>query len=211
MQADISPAMGKIESSRQKLTAMLLCQEDVDYLFASSYGWWLIQQHMMPYLPSLDEIDSRGLFTVSTVSREDPIAVTRLLLCIAICIQQLSSDVDIHKIKTTVPLRQTMSSIVEFIAQNVTSDDEMIGSLEGVECLALQGMYEVNTGNLRRSWLSFRKAITVAQLLGLHRAATKTSQENILQQTRRNALWYQISRAVNCEFPPSCTGLCSCH
>ncbi|KAL3481698.1 hypothetical protein BJX99DRAFT_270047 [Aspergillus californicus] len=179
-------AMGKFESLRRQLTAMLLCQEDVDYLFASSHGWWLIQQHMMPYLTDSDEIDS-GLFTVSTVSRENPIAITRLLLCIAICIQQLSSDVDIQKVQTAVPLRQTMRSIVGFIAQNVTSDDEMIGSLEGVECLALQGIYEVNTGNLRRSWLSFRKAITIAQLLGLHRAA-KTSQKTF-------HLWYQISRA----------------
>ncbi|KAJ5088380.1 hypothetical protein N7456_011996 [Penicillium angulare] len=194
-QADISPTI-KSESLRRQLTAMLLCQEDVDYLFASSHGWWLIQQHMMPYLQNSDEIDSRGLFNVSTVSKESAIVITRLLLCISICIQQLSSDVDIHKVQTTVPLRQTMSSIVSFIAQNVTSDDEITGSLEGVECLALQGIYEVNTGNLRRSWLSFRRAITVAQLLGLHRAPAKTSLENLdLQNARRSHIWYQISRA----------------
>ncbi|KAJ5907754.1 hypothetical protein N7495_000436 [Penicillium taxi] len=191
VQADVSPAIGKFESLRRQLTAMLFCQEDVDYLFASSYGWWLIQQHMMPYATSSDEIDPRGIFSVGTVLTENLMAVTRLLLCIAICIQQLSSDVDIYKIQTAVPLRQTMSSIVGFIAQNVASDDEMTGSLEGVECLALQGIYEV---------VAFRKAITVAQLLGLHRATVKTSQkifqENIdLEQARRSDLWYQISRA----------------
>ncbi|KAJ5286679.1 hypothetical protein N7478_002365 [Penicillium angulare] len=199
VQADISPAI-KSESLRRQLTAMLLCQEDVDYLFASSHGWWLIQQHMMPYLQNSDENDSRGLFTVSTVSKESPIVITRLLLCISICIQQLSSKVDIQKLQTAAPLRRAMSSIVSFIAHNVTSDDEITGSLEGVECLALQGIYEVNTGNLRRSWLSFRKAITVAQLLGLHRAAPKASQKaseenSDLQHARRSHIWYQISRA----------------
>ena len=85
--------------------------------------------------------------------------------------------------------------------QKENSDDEVTGSIEGVECFALQGIYEVNAGNLRRSWLTFRKAITIAQLLGLHRKPFKTPQETLdLAETKRLHLWYQVSRGVNC--PP---------
>ncbi|KAL2842387.1 hypothetical protein BJY01DRAFT_264507 [Aspergillus pseudoustus] len=182
----------KLESLRQRLAAMLPCQADVDRLFTSSHGFWLLQQHMMPHLPDLAENDSQGLFDVAAVSREHPIAIARLLLCIAICIQQLPPEADMRQLQTTVPIREIMSGIIEFIAQHVISDDELAGSMEGIECLAIYGMYAVNAGNLRRSWLLFRKAITVGQLLGLHRAADSLLQDTA--EARRHHLWYQISR-----------------
>ncbi|PYH88926.1 hypothetical protein BO71DRAFT_122921 [Aspergillus ellipticus CBS 707.79] len=85
-----------------------------------------------------------------------------------------------------------MSGIMEFVTQHVTSDDDLTGSMEGVECLALQGMYEVNAGNLRRSWRLFRKAITIAQLLGLHRVTVDPTPNPI--EVARHHLWYQIAR-----------------
>lgn len=197
-QAEVGHPAGKAEILRRQLARMLPCQADVDFLFASSHGWWLIQQHMMPHLPGHIENDSQGLFNITTVSNGHLMSITRLLLCIAICIQQLSPETDLQQIQTTVPLRELMSSIINFLVQNVLSDDEVTGSIEGVECLALQGIYEVNAGNLRRSWLAFRKAITIAQLLGLHRKPFKTSQEMLdVAETKRLHLWYQVSRGVN--------------
>ncbi|KAJ5131623.1 hypothetical protein N7448_005781 [Penicillium atrosanguineum] len=195
MQADVGPLIGKLEVLRHRLALMLPCQADVDCLFSSSHGWWLIQQHMMPHLPDLTENDFHGLFNVSDVSKEHPLNIARLLLCIAICIQQLPPDMDMPKLQTTKPLRDIMGDIIDFLVRNVTSDDELIGSIESIECLSLQGIYEVNAGNLRRSWLSFRKAIAIAQLLGLHRVAVNSSQEGFdLMKTKRWHLWYQVSR-----------------
>ncbi|KKK26767.1 hypothetical protein ARAM_000364 [Aspergillus rambellii] len=161
------PPAGKVEILRQRLAAMLPCQADVDCLLASSHGWWLLQQHIMPHLPDLTENDVHGLFN-------------------------LPPGTDLGKLQTTVLLREMMRGIHDFLLKNVTSDDELAGNVESVECLALQGMYEVNAGNLRRSWLSFRRAITIAQLLGLHRGAVNSSED--LVETKRHHLWYQISR-----------------
>jgi hypothetical protein len=197
VQAEVRPLMGKIEILRQRLATMLPCQADVDCLFSSSHGWWLIQQHMMPHLPDLIENDFHRLFNVSNVSKGHPLAIARLLLCIAICIQQLPPEMDMRKFQTTKPLRDMMSDIIDFLVQNVTSDDELIGNIESIECLALQGIYEANAGNLRRSWLSFRKAIAIAQLLGLHRVAVNPSQEGFDSiKTKQRHLWYQVSRGV---------------
>ncbi|KAJ5587342.1 uncharacterized protein N7459_003107 [Penicillium hispanicum] len=211
VQAEVDTPTGKIEILRRRLAMMLPCQTDVDFLFTSSHGWWLIQQHMMPHLPELLDNDFRGLFNVPGVSQGHPIAIARLLLCIAICIQQLPPDMDTRELQTTVPLREMMGGIIEFVGQNVISDDELTGSVEGVECLALQGMYEVNAGNIRRSWLSFRKAITIAQLLGLHRVAIKLPLARLdLLEAKRHHLWYQISRGERYLSTllgvPSCTG-----
>ena len=197
VQAEVGPLTGKLEILRQRLATMLPCQADVDFLFSSSHGWWLIQQHMMPHLPDLSENDFDGLFNVSNVSKGHPINIARLLLCIAICIQQLPPEMDMRKFQTTIPLRDMMSDNIDFLIRNVTSDDELIGSIESIECLALQGIYDVNAGNLRRSWLSFRKAVAIGQLLGLHRVSVNSSQEGFdLMKIKRHHLWYQVSRGV---------------
>lgn len=193
-----SPMEG-IEGLQQRLAAMLPCQEDVDFLSGMSHGWWLIQRHMMPHLLKQPEHDTESPFDVLSASRSHPIVISRLLLCVAICIQQLPPKVDLRRLHTTVPLREMMENNITFITTMVTSDDEMTGSMEGVESLALQGIYQTNAGNLRRSWLTFRRAISVAQLMGLHRVSTKTSQGvPDLEEAKRHYIWYQIMQAV-CE------------
>lgn len=187
----------KTDNLRQRLVAMLPCQADVDRLAELSSGWWLIRRHMMPYLLTMPDQEYRKQFDVSTVSGSHPVAITRLLLCVALCVQQLPPDVDLHKLQTAIPLRDLEYKITTFITTSVTSDDELIGSLEGIECLILQGIYQVNAGNLRRSWLAFRKAIDVAQLIGLHRIALKTSQDSPdAMEARRHYMWFRIMQGV---------------
>lgn len=196
-QSEVEPRAGKLDLLRKQLTNMLPCQADVDFLLSSSHGWWLIQQHMMVHLPNSVENDFQGLFDVSTVAKGHPITIAKLLLCVAICIQQLAPAIDMSKLKMRLPPSKVMGSILDLIIRNVTSDDDITGSIEGVECLALQGVYEVNAGNLIKSWLSFRKALAISELLGLHRMAVKASKESAdLKETKRHYLLYQVSRGV---------------
>lgn len=205
-QPDVTPStssngspIGRTERLQQQLAAMLPCQEDVDFLLGMSHGWWLIQRHMMPQLLKPPEHDTENPFDVSAVSRSNPMVIARLLLCVAICIQQLPPKADLRRLRTTVPVGEMMENNITFITTTVTSDDEMTGSIEGVECLALQGMYQTNAGSLRRSWLTFRRAINVAQLMGLHRVCSKTPQAvPDWKEARRYYIWYQIMQAV-CE------------
>lgn len=191
-----SPIEG-IDRLQQRLVAMLPCQEDADLLSGTSHGWWLIRRHMMPHLLKPPENDPENPFDVLAVSKSHPMVIARLLLCVAICIQQLPSKADLGRLRTTMPLQEMMENNIAFITTRVTSDDEMTGSMEGVECLALQGIYQANAGSLRRSWITFRRAINVAQLMGLHRVPSKTSQAvPDWKETKRHYIWYQIMQAV---------------
>ncbi|KGO48434.1 Transcription factor, fungi [Penicillium expansum] len=188
--------IGGIDRLQQRLVAMLPCQEDVDLLSGTSHGWWLIRRHMMPHLLKPPENDPENPFDVLAVSKSHPMVIARLLLCVAICIQQLPSKADLGRLRTTMPLQEMMENNIAFITTRVTSDDEMTGSMEGVECLALQGIYQANAGSLRRSWITFRRAINVAQLMGLHRVPSKTSQAvPDWKETKRHYIWYQIMQA----------------
>jgi hypothetical protein len=191
--------IGQIENLRRPLIALLPCQEDMDYL-SNTTGWHFLQRHIMPHLlgvPKHSEHDLKNPFDVLTVSSSHPIIITRLLLFVALSIQQLPPKIDLKRFQSKLPLREMMEKIIAFVATTVTFDDELIGSVEGIECLVLQAAYHVNAGNLRRAWLTFRRAINIAQLMGLQRVSLKVSKDMPdSKEARRHNLWYQILRGV---------------
>lgn len=57
----------------------------------------------------------------------------------------------------------------------------------------LEGYYHMNTGNLRRAWLLFRRAIGLGQLMGLHRGSTEAV-KLLDPHYKANAsfMWYRV-------------------
>ncbi len=72
-------------------------------------------------------------FCVRTVSQSHPIIISRLLLCIALCIQQLPRTFDQSQLHLSGSLVDLMEKYVATVV-TVTSDDELIGTMEGKEC-----------------------------------------------------------------------------
>lgn len=186
----------KFATIKQTLVSMLPCQEDVDYMFGISFGWFLIKHHMLVFLPDGTENGPGSLFDIASTSEGHPMIIAKLLMCIALCIQQLPPDVDMKRLRLEAPLNDTMKNIAEYISSTITSDESLIFTMEGIECLALQAIYQTNAGNLQRAWLTFRKAIDIAQLIGLHRVSLKPQNEISDSLGLRQALWFQLARGV---------------
>ncbi|KAK0644684.1 hypothetical protein B0T16DRAFT_199940 [Cercophora newfieldiana] len=114
--------------------------------------------------------------SVSTIPPVDshPAVLAKRLLQIIICMQQLPPgfDLQVMQMKTSVP--EVMNSIVSAVTRLVTCKDEFLGTSEGLQCLVLQGFWHSNAGNLRKAWMSYRKALGLAQLMGLDRGCTRT-------------------------------------
>lgn len=75
----------------------------------------------------------------------------------------------------------------------------MSGILEGLECLLLEATYHEHNGNLRQSWLTCRRAISAAQLMGLpgHGRSRMPQPRSILQRQDSEAtdlqqLWLRL-------------------
>ncbi len=62
---------------------------------------------------------------------------------------------------------------VDLASSLVTSDDRLLDSREGIECLLIEGVYLINEGQLRRAWLCFRRAASLAQFMGIHHGNTR--------------------------------------
>ena len=66
--------------------------------------------------------------------------------------------------------RAMMSRLADTAISLVTTHDELLGTVEGLEVVMMEGIYQANCGNLRRAWIAFRRAMGLAQLMGMHRA-----------------------------------------
>lgn len=88
-----------------------------------------------------------------------------------------------------------MSRVVKTATRLVTSDDELVSSLEGIECVMIESMYLNNAGNLRRAWLTNRRAMLMAQMMGLQKGTSSPSM--ILERETRDRIdpdymWFRI-------------------
>ncbi|KAL3474764.1 hypothetical protein BJX99DRAFT_271487 [Aspergillus californicus] len=95
-----------------------------------------------------------------------PALLARQMLIFALLLQhlkakQLSGLAENHQL--------VMSRLASTAIYALTANEELLGTAEGLECLMLRGVYESNCGNLRQSWLTFRKALVFGQLIGIHR------------------------------------------
>ncbi|KAG8162454.1 hypothetical protein KVR01_008219 [Diaporthe batatas] len=103
--------------------------------------------------------------------RSHPVLIARKLLLLATFMQGITADAMQGLEALSISHKSTMSRLAEVSSKSVTSDDELVGSLEGIECIMIEAMYHNNAGNFRRAWVTHRRAMTIAQMLGLDRGA----------------------------------------
>jgi hypothetical protein len=86
-----------------------------------------------------------------------------------------------------------MKRLADTAIRLVTTNEEIVGCMEGLECIILEGVFHVNAGNLRRAWLAFRKAMVTAQLMKMDRPNPPPA-KSIHPKTRINPsfMWFRI-------------------
>lgn len=62
-----------------------------------------------------------------------------------------------------------MDDLARAAIRTVAINDSLLGSLEGLEIIILEAFYHTDSGDIRQAWITMRRAVMAAQLLGLHR------------------------------------------
>lgn len=127
-------------------------------------------------------------------SNTHPVLIARHMLRLATFIQQLHPDIHEQIKDLSESLRAIRERLVNLASSLVTTNDELIGSIEGLECVMIESIYEANIGNLRRSWVSGRRAMSVAQLMGLNRSGNQAHYTVIDPKTKYQPshMWFRI-------------------
>lgn len=96
-----------------------------------------------------------------------PVILAKLMLKFAITLQSPCGE---KILGLSEPQSVLMRRLMTAATTWVTTKEEMHGTVESLICIILEGVFEINCGNLRRAWVVYRRAMTVAQLMGLHRS-----------------------------------------
>ncbi|KAJ0413151.1 hypothetical protein BJY00DRAFT_306516 [Aspergillus carlsbadensis] len=80
--------------------------------------------------------------------------------------------------------REIMYRVFDRAIRLVTTNDDLTGSAEGIECIMMEAMYQNYAGNLHRAWQAVCRAAAVAQMLGLHRGLSSPSMKFLEPETR---------------------------
>ncbi|KAF2001938.1 hypothetical protein P154DRAFT_432092 [Amniculicola lignicola CBS 123094] len=167
------PSIGSKITTRRALIALLPSQHDADIIFESTNCWTI----MSMYKPAKDVFVNKDrqsyALDMSAIAQEHSIVVARTLLHLAICIGSLPPQFQVSRLSAIWSLDATMENYVTTVTSLVTSCDEQMSTLPGLETLCLLATYHMNSANLRQAWLIIRRALNLAHLMGFHRIITQ--------------------------------------
>ncbi|TVY29684.1 Transcription factor [Lachnellula hyalina] len=180
----------KIDRIRQTLIDILPSQRDAQLISQNSSCWLLIHAmstHTTSMFGDREPSVVPPIFDLAEISKKHPTIIARTILYLAVCLQQLNPDFDTKQLHLLPSVEARMERYLATVSGLITSDDELISTMEGLECLSLQGVYHINAGNPRRAWLTFRRALNIGQLMGIHRRSTEIP--------NGQDMWFQIFQA----------------
>ncbi|KAI0024206.1 hypothetical protein F4780DRAFT_768873 [Xylariomycetidae sp. FL0641] len=194
-----SPATTTASSSNvsERLHAMFPCQQDINAITSASWGVCLVSAF---FSNRHDHAEGRNeppssIAVVPPVSSH-PALLAKRLIQLVICLQQITWPVP--PLVSKKPLRAQVITIASTLSELVVPNDELVGSVEGLEMLVLLSMYHANVGNLRKSWLTLRQALAVAQLMGLDQGRGRPLKSvdpmsDPCTRTAAHFLWFRIN------------------
>ena len=123
-----------------------------------------------------------------------PALVARKLLILSSYLQAFPPCGIQNLCRLGVDYRDIMSRAVDTAHCVVNCNDELVASIEGIECITIESMYHNNAGNLRRAWVTMRRAMLIAQMMDLHRGGTPPSMKTLERRTciRPEHIWFRL-------------------
>ena len=181
----------KSKSLIAALLQLLPTPEDLEVILENSQEWWAIWRTMFPHIT-----DRRCVTIKESVSHslrsEKPAEIAKIMLCIALSINQLPQDFDWKRVSLKENPADLMERYISTVDRLIISDDEIAATIDGLECMILTGKYYINLGRPRRSWLLYHRAIAFGQLLGLHRLALRRPKQPDADYYRQLMVWTHL-------------------
>ena len=176
----------KIDKIRRTLLSLFPSQDTEKAILTASQNVWASWQEVFPQIFSPSLTYNVIQFFEDSKRSGSVQKIAKALLCLCTILQEGSISLNTgHDIANAVD--QTKQTI-KIIDDMVLSDDELTGTIDGVECIILRAKYEGNSGRVRRSWLISRRGIAFGQLLGLHKLPGSPESQSS-DSNRRHSIW----------------------
>lgn len=181
----------KAKSLIAALLQLLPTPDDLEIILENSQEWWAIWRTMFPHIT-----DRRCVTIKESVSHslrsEKPAEIAKIMLCIALSINQLPQDFDWGRVSMKENPAELMERYISTVDRLIIQDDEIAATIDGLECMILEAKYHINLGRPRRSWLLYHRAIAFGQLLGLHRLSMRRPKQPDTEYYRQLMVWTHL-------------------
>lgn len=181
----------KAKSLIAALLHLLPTPDDLEVILENSQEWWAIWRTMFPHIT-----DRRCVTIKESVSHslrsENPAEIAKIMLCIALSINQLPQDFDWSRVSMKENPSELMERYISTVDRLIIQDDEIAATIDGLECMILEAKYQINMGRPRRSWLLYHRAIAFGQLLGLHRLTMRRPKQPDTAYYRQLMVWTHL-------------------
>jgi hypothetical protein len=123
-----------------------------------------------------------------------PVLIARHMLHLASFLQHLHPDLHEELRDLSEPPQIIRERLADKAISLVTTNDRFMGSIEFLECIMIESLYQANCGYLRRSWITARRAMTIAQSMGFHRPGVRLQYKVLHPETKAypHFMWFRI-------------------
>ncbi|KAK8104559.1 uncharacterized protein PG998_011592 [Apiospora kogelbergensis] len=190
----------RLSTLSQCLHNALPTPEDSDVIVKASYrGFYMFNKAVTISYENLSrQAGSDWVEIARPEPRDHPVLIARYMLQLTHLLQQLQlkfEDPEFHDLQgLSGPPQDMMYCLFDTAISQVSTQDRLVGSIEGLECIMLESTFYANDGKMRLSWTACRRALHLAQLMGLHQSRSR-SRYQILDPNSKaepSALWVRI-------------------
>ncbi|KAK4975016.1 hypothetical protein LTR42_004225 [Elasticomyces elasticus] len=159
----------RVPRARSALQGLMACEEDTPVLAARAAEWVMWANSIAPlvFIPR-----TRNEFVLADVQARvpdaEPTTIAAVLMITALTIH-MTPQTPLHgQLSDASAYSRTVSDAIE---THIVNDDFFAGSLEGIEiCLLFQRLHFAHA-RFQKVWLSLRRTIALAEIIGLPRAS----------------------------------------
>ena len=187
--SEVNNSTSKLGGIRQTLLSFFPSEERQKAILNASYPWWSVWLDIFPQVFGLESACNVVEFVADLKGSGSVQNITKALLFL-FNIQQ-EGPLRLNTGYGMTDARSEASHALSIIDEMVLNDEGLAGTIDGIECFMLRAQYESNRGRVRKAWLTFRRAISFAQLSGLHKIPTNPVNDTA-QSRRRDSLWKSL-------------------
>lgn len=194
LEANVSSNIEYDQLSRNLLAA-IPTQEDLDIISREP----LETPSCLYGLPCVQALkNNRGHTSLRDVTKlphagTNPVLLAKVLLLLGSYLQSMSQSAMERLSLLSIDHQGIASHAMQTARRHVLSNDEIVRSIDGIECLSIESMYHNNAGRLRDAWITLRTAMSIAQMLGLDRVSFRPLvRPGPLQETREESIWFHL-------------------
>ncbi|KAI1774507.1 hypothetical protein F4818DRAFT_418110 [Hypoxylon cercidicola] len=186
-----------LDDLSRALLAVWPNQNDLDLILSVSVGVSVLFHGVIcqSYSRFFEQIESPRRMLQPPSQGTHPVLIARKLLLLASLLQGIPPRSASELAGLSSDYHAIMSRVFNTATRLVTSNDELTDSLEGIECVMMESMYLNNAGSLRRAWFANRKAMALAQMMGLH-LGTNSPRRFVGNETRDRInpdyMWFRL-------------------